>query len=633
MPNLGGIFDLECRESVIRSRNKRQVQSLEIPGIAYRLHEFATDGFAVALLENGIFENGPQPAGSGTSRFRLLLDGEIYNAAELAREYGLGPTDGELSDPLLCLRLFEQQGPGAFRLLNGLFAIVVFDTESRELWLSTDRMGFRPIFYRQIGDTLLFGSEMKAIVSLDPDRSVDKLGVLELLTFGQPINQRTWLTGYQRVPPGVFLHFRDGSLNLERFWQYSYDESASTLDQESYFTGYRSLMDRAVERCMKGSKRIGIFLSGGYYSRAVAAAIRQYHLPIPAFTFGEADSRDVRYATELATALGFRHKVLSANEPQLLEICQPIVWRTEGMLPFIENTSIQFHAEFQQEVDIILVGLLGEFGGSHTWPALLATRSRESVIRAVFLRLTKGRQHLVQRYLRQSFIEEFRPELLASFNDSFESIDNDHPLNIADSWRFHNYQFRGSYHAPSTDRHRFEIRAPHLDTELVEFLLTIPPSSRIEQRVYKKMLAYGFPRIRSVPCTNSGKPINPNFALEYVLMTLRLVGRKVAHSTIGRLGANSGLGRESSDLGRDLDAETVPVQSILKTMLDDGVFPTDVFDADAIRTAAESGGPADRDHALFVSLLISWGFAAKYFLYSQATDVPSGFELCGQAGD
>ena len=99
-------------------------------------------------------------------------------------------------------------------------------------------------------------------------------------------------------------------------------------------------------------------------------------------------------------------------------------------------------------------------------------------------------------------------------------------MNLADSWNFINLQPRGTFHSPSVDRHLFEARAPHLDVDLVNFLLTIPPLSRLEQRVYKKMIAYKYPAIRDVPCTNSGRPINPAFASEYPAMALRYLARK-----------------------------------------------------------------------------------------------------------
>ena len=145
---------------------------------------------------------------------------------------------------------------------------------------------------------------------------------------------------------------------------------------------------------MKGDHKIGAFLSGGYDSRVVAASIRKHRLPITSITFGSPDSRDVKFAELLAQRLGFNHLHLRKSDPFLHAYCRRIVWRTEGMLPFSETTSMRFHPELKQHMDIILTGFLGEFGGSHTWPRLLLARTRKQAIDEIFHRYVLSRRKL-----------------------------------------------------------------------------------------------------------------------------------------------------------------------------------------------------------------------------------------------
>src|SRR5262249_36557914 len=154
---------------------------------------------------------------------------------------------------------------------------------------------------------------------------------------------------------------------------------------------------RAVERRMTGTKRIGLFLSGGYDSRAVAAAIPSHHRPLPAFTFGLPESRDVRFGKMLAERLGLDHQLIGGTDPYLYKNCHAVVWRTEGMLPFANATSIDFHATLKAKIDIILTGFLGEFGGSHTWRQLLLARSRRAAIAAIFSRFLEPKLKVAQR--------------------------------------------------------------------------------------------------------------------------------------------------------------------------------------------------------------------------------------------
>jgi asparagine synthetase B (glutamine-hydrolysing) len=407
------------------------------------------------------------------------------------------------------------------------------------------------------------------------------------------------------------------------YWTYKYDESAPPLDQPTYFTVYAILLDRAVERCMKGRHRIGIFLSGGYDSRSVAACIRKHHLPVPAFTFGYPHSRDVRYAAMLAQRLGLDHHPLTDREPYLYRHCRSIVWRTEGMSPFADVTSIRYHPIMKQKIDIILTGFLSEFSGSHTWPQLLLARSRTAATKAIFQRMVETGLPIKRKVFNSPFFKNAFEALRNRFLQSFETIQNDHPLNVADCWNFVHFQPLSTWHSPSVDRHLFEMRAPHTDFDLAQFLLTIPPYSRLEQRVYKKMIAYSFPKIRSVPCTNSGLPINPNFVQEYVTMAVRYLGRKAATHFRSLFDMQQPLGREPRHLADDFRAEPELIHNVLRPLLRGGIFPSHMFNYSGIENLINEHYQKNQDHAAILSRLISWGLAVKFFLYDDLAEVPS----------
>ena len=234
---------------------------------------------------------------------------------------------------------------------------------------------------------------------------------------------------------------------------------------------------------------------------------------------------------------------------------------------------------------------------------------------AIFDRFVIARQKQVREIFNPHFYEAHFAALREAFRSSFDGIQNEHPLNVADCWRFKNIQHRTSYHAPSADRHRFEIRAPHMDAELVDFLLTIPPLARIEQRIYKKMIAYGYPKIRSVPCTNTGRPVNPHFALEYGRMAVDLAIRKLSYPVFERVTGRRVLGREFHDLHLQFCKEPQLNEDFLQPMLREGAFPSEIFDHDGIRKLAHEQFSQHKDRALLLSLLLSWGLAAKYLLY------------------
>jgi len=622
LPNLVGIWNVEAEEEQIRRTLVAQLRRVRVPGIIYREYLSVFPGFGVALMDAGILKNGVQPAQTADGQISLWLDGELYNTDELKCSFRKHLPSSVASTSELCLHLVLSQGEGVVRYFNGLFCLVIYDQTARKLKLISDRYGFRPLFYARKGNSLLFGSELKAVRAADNGTvELDEIGTLEILCYGAPFRERTWIRGYVRLEPAHVLTVCETGVNLRRYWTYKYQENAPKLDQATYFTVFGTLLDRAVERCMQGSERIGVFLSGGYDSRSVAASIRKHHLPIPAFTFGHVDSRDVRFAAMLAEHLGLDHTALTSREPYLYSNCRAIVWRTEGMLPFTNTTSIRFHAPMKERMDIFLTGFLAEFGGSHTWPQLLRTRSRESAIRAIFDRILGVRLGAVQRVLDASFFKRTLEALRTRFDESFSNVENDHPLNVADCWNVIHLQPRSTYSAPCVDRPFFEARAPHMDAELVDFLLTIPPYARLEQRVYKKMIVYRFPEIRKVPCTNNGRPIDPSFAREYLNMLISYVGRRMA-AVLRVVSSGPSLGREFRDLNEDMRAEPDLIERIFKPLMQEGIYPPSMFDLRAINDVLEEHYDKGARHENILALLISWGLAVKYFLREELSDVP-----------
>ncbi len=161
-----------------------------------------------------------------------------------------------------------------------------------------------------------------------------------------------------------------------------------------------------------------------------------------------------------------------------------------------------------------------------------------------------------------------------------------------------------------------------MDFDLVQFLLTIPPYARLEQRVYKKMIAYNFPAIRQVPCTNSGATINPNFLPEYLGMTLRFFGPRFLEHLPVALRPRPGLGREFRSLADDFRSEPDLVSNLLNPLLQQGIFPSEIFNRSGIEQIVSEHYQSRQNHEAVLARLISWGLAAKYFLYDDLADPP-----------
>jgi asparagine synthase (glutamine-hydrolysing) len=625
MPNIVGIWRPESTRDEIDESLRHQLSTVKARVTSYAEHTHVSAGFGMANQTHEIFENGPQPAYNATRSLALIVDGELANEEELKKRYGRTLPAEAAGTAGLCLALIEEFGTAIVAEFHGSFVIALYDSGTRTLTLISDRLGFRPLFFVDRGDEFLFATELKGIVTADSaGPKIDELGLLELFSYKTNVLGRTWIAGYRRVAPATIMTISPDGRSAEQYWTYRYAESAPTLDQATYFTVFAKLLDRSVERAMRGNRRIGIFLSGGYDSRCIAGAIRPHHAPIPAFTFGDADSRDVIYAAMIADRLGFEHTAISTDGAYLFPNAAAIAWRTEGMVPFANTTSIQYHAALKERLDIILAGFLGEFSGSHIWPQLLRSRTRAAAIDAIYARLVAARSNTVRRVFQSSFFDRNMQALTAEFRASFDSIDNDHPHNVSDVWNFRYLHPQETYHAPAIDRHLFEVRTPLTDADLVDFLLTIPPSARLEQRVFKKMIAYSYPRLRDVPCTNSGQPIDPNFAREYAKMALDWSRRKTA----GRLGLRSAASqREFRNLADDFRAEPKLVTDLLQPMMRDGIFSAEIFDVEGIASIVDEHFNHQARHETLLSNLIGWGLAARQLIDGNRDGVPP--ELTG----
>jgi hypothetical protein len=166
------------------------------------------------------------------------------------------------------------------------------------------------------------------------------------------------------------------------------------------------------------------------------------------------------------------------------------------------------------------------------------------------------------------------------------------------------------------------MRAPHMDFELVSFLLTIPPYARLEQRVYKKMIAYRFPRIRDVPCTNSGVPVDPNFVSEYVKMVARYTGRKLATPIRRLMAPSQDLGRESDDINAEFRQEPQLVDRVLLPAMQAGFLPSEIFDHAGIAALIKEQYDGHADHAAALSSLVTYALAYQFFIADDFREVP-----------
>jgi asparagine synthase (glutamine-hydrolysing) len=274
-----GICGTVGADPVDREVLERMTRTLERRGPddeGYFLEEYP-DGVAVGLgfrrLSIIDLETGNQPLSNEDGSLQVVFNGEIYNFRELrAGLEAAGHRFATSGDAEVLVHLYEEHGPTFVERLNGMFAFALWDESGRELLLGRDRFGKKPLYYAEIGGSLVFGSELKALFEhpLCPRTlDVDALGrYLALEYVPAPFSI---LEGVRKLPGGHVLRFRDGRTSIARYWDVSFDPDETPLADDEYVAGFRSAFREAVRRRLVSDVPLGAFLSGGVDSSSVVA--------------------------------------------------------------------------------------------------------------------------------------------------------------------------------------------------------------------------------------------------------------------------------------------------------------------------------------------------------------------------
>ena len=234
---------------------------------------------------------GHQPMVTQDARYALVYNGEIYNFQELRAELeALGHQFRSRTDTEVVLYAYAEWGAQALERFNGMFAFAIWDKERQELFLARDRFGVKPLYYALQGNSLLFGSEVKAILAHHAYRTaVDKEALLEYFTFQNFLTDRTLFQGVRLLPAGTFVRVplaATGPPELQRYWDYNFTEPGDPQDDRDYAEELARLFRQAVNRQLVSDVDVGAYLSGGMDSGSITAIAARQLPYLKTFTCG-----------------------------------------------------------------------------------------------------------------------------------------------------------------------------------------------------------------------------------------------------------------------------------------------------------------------------------------------------------
>lgn len=447
----------------------------------------------------------------------LTYNGEVYRHRELRAELeAKGTSFRGGSDTEVVLRSYQAWGAEAIARLDGMFALAIFDAERGELLLARDRFGQKPLYYALRPDgSLVFASELRALLPALPDARVSRSAVAAYLTFdGFPAPQ-TVIEGVRQLPPATRLSWRPGGEpRLVRYWERRYRPSLKISAADAERLLWEGLV-RAVERRLMSDVPLGVFLSGGLDSSAVLAAMASRVDPrqIRTFAIGfeEASYDESQAAAQVARHFGTKHRVQILNEARLLETLETVSEHSDE--PLADASLIPTSALCRFAREEVTVALGGDGGDELLagYDTVLAERAASAYLRTpariqalvargvARLPASSHKQSLefrARRFLRGlssdrlqrnlRWFGSFLPEEAAALvHGSGTAGDLTRPLDElrAPSGEEGALEFWAGIYLPTcvltkVDRASMavglEARAPFLDHELSEFLTALP---------------------------------------------------------------------------------------------------------------------------------------------------------------
>lgn len=324
------------------------------------------DGVCLGHLRLSIIDlsdSAAQPMYDAERRYVMVYNGEIYNYREIKQTLTGYPFITQ-SDSEVILAAYRQWGLDAFKKLNGIFGIAIWDTLEKRLILVRDHLGVKPVYYAMRPDGIIFASEMKAIIHSGIFNGVlDKNQLPSYLTYQSSPGNDTLIQGIHKLAPGSIMIVDRNGMTVQKYWDI-FDKKEFHFENEAQVKQQvREKIMTAVQRQMVADVPVGAFLSGGIDSSILVAGMAlQSEQPVNTFTltFEEKKFDESSYADIVAKKYNTNHHVLSISEKDIIEKIPEIISRMDNPSGDGINSFLVSKAIHEQGLKVAISGLGGD---------------------------------------------------------------------------------------------------------------------------------------------------------------------------------------------------------------------------------------------------------------------------------
>ncbi|MGA8286039.1 MAG: asparagine synthase (glutamine-hydrolyzing), partial [Candidatus Sulfotelmatobacter sp.] len=308
-------------------------------------------------------KTGHQPISNEDGKVWIVFNGEIYNHVALREQLiALGHRFRTDSDTEAIVHLYEEYGHDCVQYLQGMFAFAIWDNQQRRLFVARDRLGIKPLYYHLSEKSFLFGSEIKALLAHPEVRPDFHRTVLpEYLAFGYLSGTETFYRGIRKLMPGHWLEINAREeLRIEQYWDLSVAPEETVRDESYYSSAYRDLLESAVGSHLMSDVPVGVFLSGGLDSSAVAALMTHIRrAPVETFSVGylEQSYSELPYARIVAQHLNSIHHEVLVSQLEFFDALPKLIWHEDEPIVWPSSVALYFVARLaRKRVTVVLTG-------------------------------------------------------------------------------------------------------------------------------------------------------------------------------------------------------------------------------------------------------------------------------------
>ena len=339
MCGIAGICNITSREPVTERKLEAMVNMLHHRGPDGKGF-YVSDGIGLGHARLSIIDlcTGKQPIHNEDKTVWVTFNGEIFNYVELREVLASkGHRFYTTTDTEVIVHLYEEYGDDFVSHLNGQFAIGLWDVRKERLVLARDRVGIVPLFYTEEAGSLIFASEVKAILAIAKSSPrLNPSALDQIMTFWSPVSPATIFENVFEISPGQILVLENGKKRISRYWDWQFPESEGGYNPspvEDLATELHELLVDATKIRLRSDVPVGAYLSGGLDSSVLTSLIHHYgKVPLRTFSIGFEDKNldESSYQKEMIKCLGADHSSIRCGRSDIASFFEKTIWHTES---------------------------------------------------------------------------------------------------------------------------------------------------------------------------------------------------------------------------------------------------------------------------------------------------------------